>query len=59
MRFPRLVLHARAFALPGALNGLWPSANDERLLADLGLVRTADGRIVPAPKDEAGPQRAA
>ncbi len=59
MRFPRLVLHAKAFALPGALSRLEPSSNDAYLLADMGLARTADGRIVPALKDEPSPRQAA
>ncbi len=59
MSFPRLVLHAKAFALPGALSRLKPSSNDALLLADMGLARTADGRIVPALTEEPAPQKAA
>ena len=51
MRYPRLVLHAKAFALPGALSRLQSSDNDARLLADMGLTRTADGSILPALTD--------
>jgi hypothetical protein len=51
MRYPRLVLHAKAFALPGALSRLLPSANDARLLADMGLTRAADGSISQALTD--------
>ena len=61
MRYPRLVLHAKAFALPGALSRLQPSDNDARLLADMGLVRAADGSIHPAHQDHVilEPKRAA
>jgi hypothetical protein len=61
MRYPRLVLHAKAFALPGALSRLQPSDNDARLLADMGLVRAADGSIHPAHQDRVDlePKRAA
>jgi hypothetical protein len=61
MRYPRLVLHAKAFALPGALSRLQPSDNDARLLADMGLTRAADGSILPALTDRVTvePKRAA
>ena len=61
MRFPRLTLHAKAFALPGALSYLEPFASDTRRLADMGLVRGADGNVYPAPADQpvAEPKRAA
>lgn len=61
MRYPRLVLHAKAFALPGALSRLRPSDNDARLLADMGLVRAADGSIQSAHLDQVNlePKRAA
>jgi hypothetical protein len=51
MRYPRLMLHAKAFALPGALSRLQPSDNDARLLADMGLSRAADGSIASALTD--------
>lgn len=56
MRYPRLVLHAKAFALPGALSRLEPSDNDARLLADMGLVRAADGKVYPAIQDQPAPE---
>ncbi|HVI91671.1 MAG TPA: hypothetical protein VM659_25470 [Dongiaceae bacterium] len=61
MRYPRLVLHAKAFALPGALSRLQPSDNDARLLADMGLVRAANGKLYPAVNDQPAtePKRAA
>jgi len=61
MRYPRLVLHAKAFALPGALSRLQPSDNDARLLADMGLVRAANGELYPAVNDQPAtePKRAA
>ena len=61
MRFPRLTLHAKAFALPGALSYLEPFESDARRLADMGLVRGADGNVYPAPSDKTGmePKRAA
>ena len=61
MRYPRLVLHAKAFALPGALSRLQPSDNDARLLADMGFVRAADGKLYPAVQENAAvePKRAA
>lgn len=61
MRYPRVILQAKAFALPGALGWLQPSEKEARLLADMGLMRAADGTVYPAVKDEPElePKRAA
>ena len=61
MRYPRVIIQAKAFALPGALGWLQPAENEVRLLADMGLVQAADGNVYPAVKDEPElePKRAA
>ena len=61
MRYPRLILQAKAFALPGALGWLQPSDNEVRMLADMGLVRAANGKLYPAVNDQPAtePKRAA